>query len=48
MKIYETYSLQPEVVKDLQNASSSLKLSFSESDWQRLKSLKTESLLIKK
>ena len=46
-KIYEQYSFKPEVDKDLQNASSSLKSSFSESDWERLKSLKKESLLIK-
>lgn len=46
-KVYEQYSLRPEVKKDLQNASSSLKSSFSESDWQRLKSLKKESLLMK-
>ncbi len=43
-KFYEEYFSGPIIAEDLQSASSSLKFSFSDDDWQRLKALKKESL----
>lgn len=43
-KFYDKYFSDPIITEDLQNASSSLKFSFSDDDWQRLKALKKESL----
>ena len=43
-KLCEKYFADPVIAEDLQKASSSLKFSFSDDDWQRLKALKKESL----
>ena len=45
LELWERYSTAPSVTLDLQNAASSLKSSFSETDWQRLKALKKEAIL---
>lgn len=44
----DVFLTQPNLAKDLQRASHSLKSSFSEDDWQRLKALKKEDIFIKK
>ncbi|MDR0632288.1 MAG: DNA primase [Holosporaceae bacterium] len=41
-KLMDKYLAEPIVAADLQTATSSLKSTFSESDWQRLKALKQE------
>jgi hypothetical protein len=41
-KLMDKYLSEPIVAADLQTAASSLKSTFSESDWQRLKALKQE------
>jgi hypothetical protein len=41
----EKYFSAPIIAEDLQKASSSLKSTFSEHDWQRLKALKKELLI---
>lgn len=45
LKLWERYTAAPSVSLDLQNAASSLKSTFSEMDWQRLKALKQEAIL---
>jgi DNA primase len=44
MKLWEKYSVEHTIASDLQIASSSLRSNFSENDWQRLKSLKKETI----
>ncbi|MDR0677832.1 MAG: DNA primase [Holosporaceae bacterium] len=43
-QLMEKYCTEPNIIKDLQNAASELKLSFSKSEWQRLKTLKQEAI----
>ncbi len=43
-QLMKKYLTEPQIHEDLQKATSSLKCSFSEDDWQRLKALKTEMI----
>ncbi|MDR2766329.1 MAG: DNA primase [Holosporaceae bacterium] len=45
MRLWDRYNMDPLILEDLQMASSSLKSTFSEDDWQRLKALKKEAIL---
>jgi hypothetical protein len=42
LKLWDRYNMDPLIMADLQTASSNLKSTFSEDDWQRLKALKRE------
>jgi DNA primase len=42
LKLWDRYNMDPLIMADLQTASSNLKSTFSENDWQRLKALKRE------
>lgn len=44
IQLWDRYVSMPSIAADLQKATSSLKSSFSEVDWQRLKALKKESV----
>jgi DNA primase len=44
LKLMDNYYAEPIIAADLQTAASSLKSSFSENDWQRLKALKQEAI----
>ena len=44
LKLWNRYNIDPLIMADLQMASSNLKSTFSENDWQRLKTLKKESI----
>ncbi|MDR2067737.1 MAG: DNA primase [Holosporaceae bacterium] len=43
-KLWARYNMDPLIMADLQAASSNLKSTFSENDWQRLKALKSEAI----
>ncbi|MDR0678463.1 MAG: toprim domain-containing protein, partial [Holosporaceae bacterium] len=44
LKMMDNYHAEPIIAADLQTAASSLKSSFSENDWKRLKALKQEAI----